>query len=227
MAAQSDPLRKPHLPRKPYKAGIWLIASLPLAVIIIFPLNAWIHRQSVVDMIGLPLVGLVFAGTAYQWANALVRRSGWEATWRTGLAGAIGMLVTILGVEFGAFELLFENLLKALNIPQTTGGSHAEFYIVFVTWTGIVTGGCGFAVGLALKQIKMALKLLGLGLVCGSLVFFVVALVMELFGFQVGTPRPDGLPSMPIVTLLGIWITALVGSELFGRVMTRHRINPK
>lgn len=227
MAKQNEPALETRFPHQAYKAGFWLIAALPLAVVIMFPLNAWIHRQSVVNMIGLPLVALAFAGTAYQWANALVRRSGWNASWRTGLAGAVGLIITTLGVEFGGFELLFDSILGALHIPQTVGGSHAEFYVVFVVWTGIVTGGCGFAVGLALKQRELALKLLGMGLICGATVFFLVARAMELFGFRVGTPRPDGLPSMPIVTLLGIWLTALAGSELFGRVIARHKIHPE
>jgi len=153
----------------------------------------------------------------------LVRRSGWKASRRTGLAGAIGFLATILVVELGGYDPLFGSIMKALNITQTVAGTHDEFYVVFVVWTGIVTGGCGLAVGLALKQPGVALKLLGLGLVCGAVIFLVVALVMEALGFRVGTPRPDGLPSMPIVTILGIWVTALIGSELFGQVLARHK----
>jgi hypothetical protein len=222
MAAQSDSPLERQLPRQPYKAGFWLIVTIPLAASIMLPLNAWIHRQELRDMIGVPLLAATFGGTAYLWANALVRRSGWEANWRTGLAGTIGFVVTILGVELGGFELLFSNIMKVLNITQTVSGTHDEFYVIFVVWTGIVTGGCGLAVGLGLKQPKLALKLLGLGLVCGAAVFLVVALAMELLGFRVGTPRSDGLPSMPIVTLLGIWLTALIGSQLFGQVLARH-----
>ncbi len=45
----------------------------------------------------------------------------------------------------------------------------------------------------------------------------------DVLGFPVGTPRPDGLPSMPIVTILGIRVTTLIGSELFGQVLARHK----
>lgn len=187
-----------------------------------FPLNAWINHQSVRTLIGLPLVTVVFAGTGFRWAQSLVKRSGWETSWLTGLAGAIGIIVTILGVEFMAFEPMFGTFLRLLNIPQSISGTHEEFYVVFVAWTGIVSGGCGLAVGLALKQPKLALKLLGLGMVSGIVTFLIVALVMEAFGFRVGTPRPDGFPSMPLVTLLGISVAALIGSELLGRAIARH-----
>jgi hypothetical protein len=208
-------------PRQPYNAGFRLVAALPLAVLIMLPLNAWVHRQEVENMIGLPLVFLAVGGTAYLWANALVKRSGYETNWRIGLAGAVAFIFMILGVGFGAFELIFGNLIKLLGITQTVRGTRPEFYVVFVTWTGLVAGGTGLAVGLVLKQPKTALKLLGLGFVTGAVVFFLVAVVMEQIGFVVGTPRPDGLPSMPIVTVLGIWSAALVGSELFGRILAR------
>lgn len=32
-------------------------------------------------------------------------------------------------------------------------------------------------------------------------------------------PCSDCIPSMPIITLLGIWAAALLGSELFGRLL--------
>jgi hypothetical protein len=223
MAARTDTLLETQFPRQPYKAGLWLIATLPLVLLVVIPLNAWVHRQAVANVIGLPLLAAASAGTAYLWANSLVKRSGWSASWLTGVAGAIGFLATIIGVLIGGYDPLFGSIMKLLNITQTVAGTHDEFYVVFVVWTGLVTGGCGLAVGLALKQPGVALKLLGLGLVCGAVVFLVVALAMEALGFRVGTPRPDGLPSMPIVTILGIWVTALIGSELFGRVLARHR----
>jgi len=224
MAIRTDIKTESQYPRKPFLAGIWLIAALPIAVMIMFPLNSFIHRQSLVNQIGLPLVGLAFSGTAYLWANTLLRRSGWEASWRTGLAGALGLVMTILGVEFRGYDLIFANLMKLFNVTQTVGGTNDEFYVVFVTWTGIVTGGCGLAIGLAIKRPGLALKLLGSGFLTGALVFLLVALAMERVGFQVGTVRPDGIPSMPVVTILGIWITALIGSELFGRLLARHQM---
>lgn len=211
-------------PWHPFLAGFWLIAMLPITIVVIYPISEWFHRPDISEMVGIPLLFVIFGGTAYMWANALVRRSGWDPSWQTGIAGFLGMTATTVGV-YAVFGSIFEPILDLLNISSTADGTRDKFLAIFIIWTGLVTGGCGLAVGLALREVRMALKLLGLGLVCGMVVFAIVALGLEVFGFQVGTPRPDGIPSMPVATLLGIWVTALIGSELFGRVMARHRLN--
>jgi hypothetical protein len=220
MIAQTDAPSESQYPRQPYKAGFWLIAIVPLVLLVAVPLETWVHRQDIQNAITFPVLLIILWWTAYRWASALVKRSGLKTGPIVGVAAAIALSVTILG-EFAAFETTFGAVLQALDIPKTLGGTHDEFMVIFVMWTGMVTGGCGCAVGLALKQPRLALKLLGLGLLSGAITFFAVALVMEMIGFRVGTPRPDGLPSMPIVTILGIWSTALIGSELFGQVLAR------
>jgi hypothetical protein len=210
-------------PRRPFIAGFWLILPLPLAAVVAIVMETFVHRQSLRETIGIPMLLAIIGGTAFLWARSLVKRSGYQSNWRVGLAGAVAFVAMIVVVEFGAYDLIFGNAMKLLGVTQTQGGTHPEFYVVFVIWTGIVVGGCGLAVGMALKQPKLALKLLGVGLITGAVVFFFVAIVMELIGFRVGTPRPDGLPSMPIVTAAGIWTTALIGSEVFGRVLAREK----
>lgn len=224
MTTDTQRISEKQLPDKPFVAGFWLIAMLPIAIVIVYPLTAtnWIHRQDLREMIGIPLLATIFGSTAYLWANALVRRSGWHASWRTGLAGTLGVLLTIMLVYLG-FEQVFSPVLKLLHITKTQAGTRNEFLAIFVIWTGIVTGGSGLAVGLSIRQVRLALKMLGLGFLCGMVVFLVIALWMELIGFRVGSLRPDGIPSMPVVTILGIWITALIGSELFGRMLARQR----
>lgn len=224
MTTETQSISEKQFPDKPFIAGFWLIAMLPIAIVIVYPLTAtdWIHRQGLREMIGIPLLTVIFGSSAYLWANALVRRSGWGASWRTGLAGTIGLIVTIMVVYLG-FESVFSPILKLLRITKTEDGTRNEFLAIFVIWTGIVTGGCGLAVGLSIKQIRLALKMLGIGFLCGMAVFFVIALGMELIGFRVGTSRPDSIPSMPVVTLLGIWVTALIGSEVFGRLLALQR----
>ena len=164
---------------------------------------------------------MVIGGAAYMWTRALVTRSGLDASIAVGLVGAVFFLGSVFGLLVVG-EPFFDIIFKGLNIPQTGSGTRPEFYVIFVLWTGIVTGGTGFGVGLALIRLKLAFKLLLAGLVCGAAVFFAVAFIMEIAGFKVGTPRPDGIPSMPIVTVLGICSAALVGSEIFGRIIARN-----
>ena len=75
------------------------------------------------------------------------------------------------------------------------------------------------ALGLGLKDWKQALQFLGLGFLTGAGVFLWIAVLMDWAGFRVGTARADGVPSMPMITILGIWTAALVGSGVFGRLL--------
>jgi hypothetical protein len=68
--------------------------------------------------------------------------------------------------------------------------------------------------------------LFGFGFLIGAVVFYVVTILMDGIGFRVGTPRADGIPSMPVITLLGIWLTALVGTGVFTRILnSRNNIS--
>jgi len=42
---------------------------------------------------------------------------------------------------------------------------------------------------------------------------------MDLIGFRVGAPRADERFTMLVVSVLGIWSAALVGSAVFGKVL--------
>jgi hypothetical protein len=101
------------------------------------------------------------------------------------------------------------------------GKIHFEFATIFVLWTGLVTGGTGLMLGLGAIDWKLSLRLLLSGFIIGAGTFLIIAFFMDMFGFRVGTPRPDGLPSMVITTLLGIWSAALAGSAIFGRELMK------
>lgn len=222
IAAQTDNTTDTRRPNQAYKAGFWLVATVLLTILVAFLLEEWVHREQFRQAMSFPLLILVVAGTTYKWANSLVRRSGLEPSKAVGLMAGFFFSLSIFGTLVFGYDLIFVNMMKILNITQTEGGTRPEFYVVFVMWTGIVTGVTGLGVGIALKQPKLALKLLIGGLVCGAVVFFLVAVIMEQMGFKVGTARADGIPSMPIVTVLGICSAALAGSELFGRILVRE-----
>ena len=75
--------------------------------------------------------------------------------------------------------------------------------------------------GLSLKDWKLALKLLGAGFLSGGGTFLVVAFLMDLIGFRVGAPHADERFTMLVVSMLGIWSAALVGSAVFGKLLTK------
>lgn len=205
------------LPNRPFVAGLWLIATIPLALIVAHPSSL---TAQIDEGIRAVLMLSLFIGTAYMWAKTLASRSGLEDSRSFNIAAAITFPLMIIAVYAG-FEIVFGPILNLLNVMQTVEGTHAEFVVIFVIWTGLVAGVSGFALGLAQKDWKLALQLLAIGFIVGALVFYIVVLIMQQFGFWVGIPRPDGLPNMPIITLLGIWSAALIGSELFGRLLTK------
>ena len=59
--------------------------------------------------------------------------------------------------------------------------------MIFTVWTGLVCGGTGLALGIGLRDWKLALKLLGLGIITGAGIFLAVAFLMDLIGFRIGT----------------------------------------
>jgi hypothetical protein len=72
--------------------------------------------------------------------------------------------------------------------------------------------------GLGLKDIRLALKLLALGFITGLGLYLAIMFTMELLGFKVGSGRPVMLPT----TFLSMWSTSMLGSAFFGRVLKRY-----
>jgi uncharacterized membrane protein YedE/YeeE len=102
-------------------------------------------------------------------------------------------------------------------VESFEGVGNLEFGALFAPWTGLACGISGFALGIGLKDLKLALKLLVLGFLTGFGLYLAIMFTMQLLGFKVGSGRPVMLPT----TFLSIWVTALVGSALFGRELAR------
>lgn len=201
--------------------GLWLIFAIVLTNIISDATRSIFGIQAMRQQVLFGSLILLFFFSAYQWAISLINRSGGEADRLSGVLAGIFIPASIFsGLIF--YEPLFVSIMTLLGIEATDGGSHAEFYVVFVTWIGLVGAAAGLALGFGMKQTKLSLKLLLSGFLANSLSFATVALLMELFGYRVGTVRPDGIPSMPIVTITGFIVTALVGSTALGKLISQH-----
>ena len=192
--------------RRPIVAGFWLIAAIPLSIVVVFPLTV-LTDFSEVEPFGLSLLVLTHFFCGYLWSRSLCRRAGRLDSWVVNVAAGIGFTFFVWGGRAGIVAL-------ESAIPHWTtlfrGKTHVEFATIFVLWTGFVTGGTGLMLGLGATDWKLSLRLLLSGFISGAGTFLIVAFFMDIFGFRVGTPRPDGLPSMVITTLLGIWSAALV-----------------
>lgn len=203
--------------QRPFVAGFWLVAAIPASIIVVIPL-AVLTEFDMDEPIGLSALLLTHFFCGYLWSRSLCRRAGRLDNWMMNVAAGIGFTFFVWGGRAAIVEL--ESTIPHWLTPFE-GKIHIEFATIFILWTGLVTGGTGLMLGLAAVDWKLSLRLLLLGFISGACMFLVVAFFMDMFGFRVGTPRPDGLPSMVITTLLGIWSAALVGSALFGKALMK------
>lgn len=199
--------------------GFWLMAALPISGLILVPIGEVFDMSSNLEdpilAIGF-LTGHLIPG--YLWSRALLRGAGISAGRLAKLAAGIGFAVSITAVEVQ--PTILDSLSQLVGVQ---GATHLEFKVIFVIWTGFSTGLTGLALGLGLKRWRLSLKLLASGFLTGSAIFLIVALMMDAIGFRVGVPRADGIPSMPVVTLLGIWLAALIGTGVFWLVLSRSK----
>lgn len=209
---------KPEFPDKPryFLAGIWLIAAIPVAMAVLVPVDRVLDLGEFDDPRVFLFLGIVHFSAGYLWARSLSRRSGLlDSNWMNVAAGAAfallvpGMIVWVSSDSNNFFDSL-------IDVFSVRGVAHLEWAVVFVTWVAIITGGCGLALGLGLRDLKLALRLLVFGFVVGGVSFALVAFIGDLAGFRIGTPnRVEMLPT----TFLGTWTAAFFGSEVFGRVL--------
>jgi hypothetical protein len=134
------------------------------------------------------------------WTRSLSFRSGLANNKMMNIAGGLAFTLLVIGGRF----LVTEHDLRNVFDPLFHYKQHLSYGTVFVIWTGLVVGGTGLTLGISLKDWKLALKLLGAGLLSGGGTFLVVAFLMDLIGFRVGAPRADERFTMLVVSILGI-----------------------
>jgi hypothetical protein len=199
-------------------AGFWLIAAIPITVMILAPLARILGLGD--DVTEIPILFAMFAVhgmTGYLWARSLGQRAGLPDNRLMNISAGIGFALGVVGILAGVPE--FAPRLIDPWLDKFDGAGNLEFGALFAPWTGLVAGLAGFALGLGLRDIRLALKLLVLGFLTGFGLYLAIMFTMELLGFKVGSGRPVMLPT----TFLSMWSAALVGSAIFGRMLARSQ----
>lgn len=171
--------------------------------------------------VGVTVMFIVHFAAGYMWARSLGMRSGLPHNETMNIFGGLGFAFGVVGLLIlyvGGFPI--ENAINRW-VESFEGAGNLEFGALFAPWTGLACGISGFALGLGLKDLKLALKLLILGFITGLGLYLAIMYTMELLGFKVGSGRPVMLPT----TFLSMWSAALVGSAIFGRMLARSRVN--
>lgn len=209
-------------PQHPFVAGFWLIAALPMTVIILLPVAGILGLgDDVTERPVLVAMFMVHCVTGYLWARSLSRRTGLPDDKLMNISGGIGFALGVVGILMAIPE--FDQTPIDRWLAKFDGAGNLEFGALFAPWSGLACGISGFALGIGLKDLKLALKLLVLGFSTGLGLYLAVMFTLELLGFKVGSGRPVMLPA----TFLSMWSAALVGSAIFGRMLTKiaHKRN--
>lgn len=207
-------------PQHPFVAGFWLIAAIPITVMVLLPVAGILGLGD--DVTERPVLFAMFTVhcvTGYLWARSLSQRAGLPDNKLMNISGGIGFALGVVGILMAIPE--FSQTTIDRWLAKFDGVGNLEFGALFAPWTGIAAGLAGLGLGLGSRNIKLASKLFALGFIAGFGLYLVIMFTMELLGFKVGRGRPVMLPT----TFLSMWSAALVGSAIFGRLLARSRVN--
>lgn len=202
-------------PRRPFLAGFWLIPAIPVFAFIVLPIMTSLGMDDLYTPVGVTVMFIVHFAAGYMWARSLGMRSGLSQNRMLNIFGGFGFAFGVVGLLIlYVADFPVENVINHW-VESFEGAGNLEFGALFAPWTGLACGISGFALGIGLHDLKLALKLLVLGFFTGLGLYLAIMFTMQLLGFEVGSGRPVMLPT----TFLSMWSTALVGSAIFGRVL--------
>jgi hypothetical protein len=201
----------------PFVAGFWLIPAIPVFAFVVLPFMMAVGVDDLYTPAGVTVMFIVHFAAGYMWARSLGIRSGLPQNRTMNIFGGFGFAFGVVGLLIlytTGFPI--ENAINRWG-ESFEGTGNLEFGAIFAPWTGLACGISGFALGIGLRNLKLALKLLILGFITGFGLYLAIMFTMELLGFKVGSGRPVMLPT----TFLSMWATALVGSAIFGKMLAK------
>jgi hypothetical protein len=199
------------------RAGLWLVLALPAGIACVLLVSQLLGTDLTVEspVFFIPFL-TAFALGGGLWARSLGRIAGYTS-WPFIVAGAIGVAGPTRLI-FAALSWVEVNLARIVGLGLPI---HVAFMLVFAAAALLLAGSGGLALGLGLRSARLAGRLALAGGGAGALAFLVVALGFDLIGFRVGAPNAELRATMLVVSIVGLWATALAGSAAIGRVLVR------
>jgi hypothetical protein len=207
--------------RAAYTTALFLFGSLLLGfgLAIAFSNLPMHFPAQTMNLIGLLiLLAILFAGGAL-WGQAMGRLAGSEQKRRLAWAGALSFPPSLIlaGIALGRLEQVIVERGVGPDLPV-----HVVFTLLFVPAAFFVAGMGGLAIGVALKDWKLAARLaLGAGL-AAALVFLLVDLVMDAVGYRVGAPGAAERATMLTVMMAGNLAASLAGGAALGFMLSSY-----
>ena len=156
------------------------------------------------------LIALAIGSAA--WGRAMARLAGAEASRRVSWAGVFGFAPVTLLVAFSLLALepiAVERFGDRIPI-------HRVFTLLFVPSAFIISGISAFAIGMGLRNTRLARTLAWRIGLTGAAAFLTVNLIMEAAGWVVGAPGAAERATMITVMSLGNLAAALAGGAMLG-----------
>jgi hypothetical protein len=215
-----ETIHKTSKPQRPFLAGFWLIPAIPVFAFIRLPIMMSLGADDLYTPAGVTVMFIVHFAAGYMWAQSIGLRSGLPSNQAMNISGGLGFAFGVVGLLIlYVADFPIENAINRW-VESFEGVGNLEFGALFAPWTGLTCGISGFALGVGLKNLKLALKLLALGFATGFLIYLTIMFTMQLLGFKVGSGRPVMLPT----TFISMWATALIGSAIFGKILRKSNI---
>jgi hypothetical protein len=165
------------------------------------------------------LAGFLAAGAA--WGMQMSKIAGVTPSRRMALAGMLGFgpVTIFLAFALGTAEPVIVSSLGPVPI-------HRIFTLLFAPSAFLIAGTSSFAVGIGLRNPRLARALFWrVGAVAG-LTFLLINLLMEALGWVVGAPGAAERATMIVVMSLGNLGAALSGGAILGRFLATRQAAP-
>jgi hypothetical protein len=205
---------------------LYLVGGLMVGVLtgslVHFRLPEGMAEATRIALAALPALAGTVAGGAL-WGHAMAQISGAGETKRMTWAGGLG---------FGPAVILTALVLTFLEvvIVERSGGPalpiHIVFTILFVPAAFFIAGVGSSALGIALKDWRLAIKLALGGGLAAALAFLGVNLLMDALGWRVGAPGAAERATMVTVLMAGNLAAALAGGAVVGVLLSRYSVTP-
>jgi len=164
------------------------------------------------------LVGILFVSGAL-WGRTLARIFASDNKRRMVWAGALSFApaLVLAGLMLAALERAIVERGQGPDLPV-----HQVFTLLFVPASLLVAATGGLALGLAEKNVRLALRMAAYGGVSAAIAFLLVDLLMDALGRRVGAPGAAERATMLTVMMAGNLAAALAGGGALGYQLSRY-----